>query len=77
MLLLVAAVLASLLIIDAYALYLSHRGDIAPVASVSPGPALTEQDIDAALAILNEREEKLQLLLGNGVLPAATSTPER
>lgn len=75
LLMLLCALSLSLLVIDAYALSLSRADGVAPVPSET-GTALKEQDIDAVLEILSEREEKLQALLGGKPSQTATSTPQ-
>lgn len=75
---LLGALFAALLVIDAYALYLLRAGGAAPAPAAGAGVTLKEQDIDAAVEILNEREEKLRILLGGNApeATAATSTPQ-
>lgn len=58
---LLAGVLAG---VDGYALYLSHVGEPLPLIPTRNPPSLSAQDIDGALKLLDEREEKVQALLG-------------
>lgn len=71
---LLSVLLTALLAVGGYALYLSYAADaVVPAPSAPAAAAFKEQDIDAALEVLSEREEALQTLLSGGS-PQATMT---
>lgn len=54
----------ALLVIDGYVLYLSHIREPVPIFPSRISKSISEQEIDAVLQLLDEREIKMRSLVG-------------
>jgi len=70
-----AVLLALLLVIDGYLFYISLLEPRAPLSTPHRTAALNPQDIDQAVELLRERDQKLKTLLGGEEKSPAAPAP--